>query len=98
MPSFSNPGCNRLFLLSPGFGTAASLIDLDAGFLDHLAPALLLATEIAVEFVRGARHHHQPLVDAELIEDLGFDRRGRRLVEAVDDVARRPGGGEQAIP
>src|SRR5256885_3607289 len=46
------------------------LLHLDAGVLDHLAPALLFAAEIAVEFLRGRRDHDEPLVRGNLPERL----------------------------
>src|SRR5216684_1605253 len=62
----------------------APLFDFDPGVLNHLAPARFLAAHIAVEFRRRTRHHHQALVDAQLLERRGFHRFGGGLVATVD--------------
>src|SRR5713226_7108814 len=83
---------------SPPRRNRARLFDLDPRVLDHLAPAFLLATKIAIELLRRTGDHDKALVDAELFESLGLNRRGGRLVEAVDDIGWRPGRRKQAIP
>src|SRR5262245_51343159 len=72
--------------------------DLDACALNHLAPTLFLAEEVAIQFLRWTRHHDQPLVDRELLEGFGLHRDCGGLVQAIDDIARRLRGREQAIP
>src|ERR1700754_5010987 len=59
-----------------------TLVRLDSSLLDLLAPASFLA-EIAVELGWRTRGQHQPLIDAELLEGVGLDRAGCRLVETV---------------
>src|SRR5262249_9077618 len=71
---------------------------LDAGVLDHLAPALFLLAEVTVELGWRARDQDQALVHAELFEGLCLHRVGGRLVEAVDDPRRRLGRRKQAVP
>src|SRR5258708_31913431 len=75
-----------------------SLLDLDPGVLDHLAPARFLAAKIALQFFRRPRNHDETLVDAEPPEGLGLNRRCGGLVEAVDDILGRLGRREQRVP
>src|SRR5665647_774910 len=74
------------------------LLDLDAGVLDHLAPAFLLAAHISIELLGRTGDHDEALVDAQPLESLGLNRPGGGFIEAVDHVGRGPGWREQAIP
>src|SRR5712672_3007244 len=49
-----------------------SLLRLDAGILDDLAPARFLAEKIPVEHVWRLGHHHEALIDAKLFEGIGL--------------------------
>src|SRR5260221_7803375 len=82
---------------TPG-GQKYSLFRLDAGVLDHLAPARFLDLKIAIERLRRLRDHDEALVDAEFFESLGLDGFCGRFVETVDDVRRGLGRRIQAIP
>src|SRR5260370_42226224 len=75
-----------------------SLLDLDPGVLDHLAPARFLAAKIALQFFRRPRNHNETLVDAEPLEGLGLDRHRGGFVEAVDNIFGRLCRREQALP
>src|ERR1700687_2138655 len=77
---------------------AIDLFDPDPRVLDHLASAHLLAAKISLELFGRARDHDQALVLAQSLESLGLNRRGGGFVEAGDDVGRRLGRREQAIP
>src|SRR6476659_8337455 len=82
----------------PPASRSSHLLGLDAGVLDHLAPARFLARKIAVERVWRLCHHDQALIRTELLECLGLNGFRRRPVETVDDLERRLGRRVEAVP
>src|SRR6185312_8527765 len=69
--------CLRVILLeavSSIIRIMPSSVSLDAGVVDHLAPAFLLLTEIAIEGGRRVRHQHEALIHAQLLEGVRLYR------------------------
>src|SRR5207237_6412936 len=64
----------------PVHSAPCRLLDLDAGVLDHLAPALHLAAVVAAESLRRRGNQDETLVDAEPFEGVGLYCLRRRLV------------------
>src|SRR5262245_45939268 len=57
-----------------------------------------LALDIGGEFLGRTAEHVDALLLQRLDDVAGFERLVGRACELVDDVARRPGGGEQPAP
>src|ERR1700675_3768413 len=83
--------------LTPGSGRY-SLLRLDTGILDDLAPARFLAEKIPVERFGRLGHHHQAFIDAELLEGVGSHGFRGRFVQAIDDIGRRLRRRIDAVP
>src|ERR1700723_852942 len=64
------------------------LFQRDPGLADDAAPALLFGAEISVERFGRESNGHEPLIDAQPLEGLGLDRRGRRSIKPIDHLSR----------
>src|SRR5437868_9323990 len=74
------------------------LFDPDIRVPDHLAPALLLAAHIAIEFGRFGCDHDQTLIHAEPFEGIGPYRRRGGFVQTIDNIGRCSGRRVEAVP